>query len=1361
MKKTTILLFLILFCFTLSYGQQVSTYTFAQSTASYTPITGGTILGTATNDDTSFNALSIGFAFNYNGIDFTQVSVNSNGFLAMGATVASSYTAISSGSTNNVVAALNGDLQGNTTTGELSYLTSGTAPNRVFTVQWSNYRHYAATGDNNSFQINLFETSNVVQVTYGSFTQNATNRTRQVGLRGSGNTVYNNRTTTTDWSATTAGATNAASCALSASVVPISGLVFSWTPPLICSGTPNPGNTLSSTALACAGVNFTLSLQNATAGSGVTYQWQTSTDGVVYVNASSNNDSFTTSQTTTTYYQSIVTCTGSAMSTTSTPIMVGMNSVTNCYCTPTYTSGKTFGDLISNIQIAGTTLANNTGTDPVNPSYTYFTGLPNYIATLQAGSTYNVTVSIGTFGNQQVSVWIDYNDDGVFAISERVGFTTAAIAANGTASFPISLACNPALGTHRMRVRDVYATAGSAIDPCANYGYGETEDYNVTISAAVACPQPSALSVNTITTNSANFTWNVGCAETAWDLHLTTAGGGAPSGAPSNPNVSSPFSATSLSPSTAYDFYVRADCASNGTSLWTGPFTFTTNALPPLNDDCSGAISLTVGNNFDAFPLVASNNAATASEVADPSIPAPGCSLYSGGDVWYSVIVPASGNLIIETNPNIGSAITDTGLAAYSGSCGALALVLCDDDASLNGYFSLITLTGRTPGEVLYIRTFEYGNGSSDTFQISAYDCPSTTPAPSGDAAQTFCSDTNPMVASLVAVGTAIQWYSTPTGGTALSTTDVLVSGSLYYATQTVNCESFSRLEVTATVTTNPVTPTGDSAQTFCPTTSPTLASLAVTGTGLVWYDAPSAGNVLPNTTVLTATTYYVAATNGACESNGRLAISTSSFCPPEVCLNDTYGQYPGSTFVPNSANCDGFTSQTITTGGWAGEYSLVNVVSGQTYIFASSISSDVITIATNDGATAFTSGVGSITWVATISGDVRFYTHLTGCGSSTSSRTRSVACGIISTDLPDYVNLQYPSTLSFAQGGSDTVYGQVYEGGLTDVAPNITGQASGITAWVGISPLGSNTNPNTWTNWVVATWNSGHVSNNDEYQATIGATLLPGTYYYATRFRLNSGAYVYGGIDTSNNGNFWDGTTYNSGVLTVIPPPAPANDDCTAAITLTSGGVFGDYPATGTNVGATNSNPPAPGCATFSGADVWYSVTIPASGSLTIETNPNTGSAITDTGLAAYSGSCGALALVLCDDDASLNGFFSLITLTGRTPGEVLYVNVWDYAGGDFGTFQVSAYDASLGSISFDNANFSYYPNPVKNMLNLSYTQNISSVVVFNLLGQEVVSRAVNANQSQIDMSHLPTGTYMVKLTADNQVKTIKVIKE
>ncbi|WP_442787770.1 GEVED domain-containing protein [Flavobacterium suncheonense] len=389
-----------------------------------------------------------------------------------------------------------------------------------------------------------------------------------------------------------------------------------------------------------------------------------------------------------------------------------------CYCDPIYTTGKTDGDLISNIEIIGTTLSNNTGADPVNPAFTYFTGMPNYTATLQAGNTYTVSVTVGSYGGQNVAVWIDYNDDGTFDTSERVGYTTGSIAANGTATFQIVVACNPALGTHRMRVRDVWNTTGINIDPCDSYGYGETEDYNVTISAAVACPQPSMLAANAITTDSASLTWNIGCAENLWNVHLTTAGGGAPVGTGSNPGVTNPLNITgTLLPSTTYEFYVQADCAGNGTSLWTGPFTFTTNALPPANDDCASAVVLIPGGVFNTNAVVGTNVAATNSNP-----PAPGCASFSGGDVWYTVTVPASGNITIETNSNAGSPITDTGLAVYSGTCGSLTLVECDDDDSADGNFSMIALTGRTPGEVLYINTWEYGGGTEGTFRISAYD---------------------------------------------------------------------------------------------------------------------------------------------------------------------------------------------------------------------------------------------------------------------------------------------------------------------------------------------------------------------------------------------------------------------------------------------------------------------------------------------------------------------------------------------------------------------------------------------------------------------------------------------------------------
>ncbi|RYF67989.1 MAG: hypothetical protein EOO39_20225, partial [Cytophagaceae bacterium] len=152
--------------------------------------------------------------------------------------------------------------------------------------------------------------------------------------------------------------------------------------------------------------------------------------------------------------------------------------------------------------------------------------------------------------------------------------------------------------------------------------------------------------------------------------------------------------------------------------------------------------------------------------------------------------------------------------------------------------------------------------------------------------------------------------------------------------------------------------------------------------------------------------------------------------------------------------------------------------------------------------------------------------------------------------NTPDYVNLQFPATASFPAGGSVAVFGQVYEAGVTEAA----GAGAGIEAWVGISPIGSNTNPSTWATFVPATFNV-QSGNNDEYTATIGSTLVAGTYYYATRFRINNGPYVYGGYPN----NEWNGTTSNSGVLTVSANPtqcptltSPAN----AAVNVPRGSI-------------------------------------------------------------------------------------------------------------------------------------------------------------------------------------------------------------
>ncbi len=137
--------------------------------------------------------------------------------------------------------------------------------------------------------------------------------------------------------------------------------------------------------------------------------------------------------------------------------------------------------------------------------------------------------------------------------------------------------------------------------------------------------------------------------------------------------------------------------------------------------------------------------------------------------------------------------------------------------------------------------------------------------------AQTFCNSAT--VANLVTTaGTNIQWYAALTGGTALAGTTPLVTGTTYYASQTVGtCES-TRTAVAVTITTA-TAPTAV-APTFC--TSATVANLVATGTAIQWYAAATGGASLASTTALaTGTTYYASQTVGTCEST-RTAVAVT-----------------------------------------------------------------------------------------------------------------------------------------------------------------------------------------------------------------------------------------------------------------------------------------------------------------------------------------------------------------------------------------------------------------------------------------------------------------------------------------------------
>ena len=171
-------------------------------------------------------------------------------------------------------------------------------------------------------------------------------------------------------------------------------------------------------------------------------------------------------------------------------------------------------------------------------------------------------------------------------------------------------------------------------------------------------------------------------------------------------------------PPTTGDYRIhlnRFDCATTNNLNGDIVVTYTSAPTPPSNNDCTNAITLTT-NLSCSFATYTNLNATDSGET-----PTPGCSSYLGGDVWFSVVVPAAGSLEIDTNTGV---ITDGGMAVYSGTCGSLALVACDDDSSANGLMPYLSLTGQTPGNTLYIRFFERGNDNNGTFDICAIEPP-------------------------------------------------------------------------------------------------------------------------------------------------------------------------------------------------------------------------------------------------------------------------------------------------------------------------------------------------------------------------------------------------------------------------------------------------------------------------------------------------------------------------------------------------------------------------------------------------------------------------------------------------------------
>ena len=328
---------------------------------------------------------------------------------------------------------------------------------------------------------------------------------------------------------------------------------------------------------------------------------------------------------------------------------------------------------------------------------------------------------------------------------------------------------------------------------------------------------------------------------------------------------------------------------------------------------------------------------------------------------------------------------------------------------------------------------------------------------------------------------------------------------------------------------TNPIVNAGNDLV-LCAGGSVQLAGVASIGSGsgstapltILWSPAAglSATNILnPIATPTSTTTYTLTATQGTCTSQDQVVVTVN----PTPTVSGTTQTFCQGTSVTLSANG-------TPTGG-----AFLWTPGGQT--------TNSITVSPT----------------ATTSYNVQY--TIGGCIAN-SSITATQINGL------DFANIQAPGISSICEGQNITLYGQVFEAGLTEAV----GQGAGITVQYGIST--TDTDPATWplSAWSSATYNPASLvnPNNDEYQATL-SNLAPGTYYYAFSYTYN-GCTVYGGYNTIGGG-FWNGTSNLSGIIVVNPNITPSFAPIAA---ICSGSAFPALPATSTN-GITGTWSPAP----------------------------------------------------------------------------------------------------------------------------------------------------------------------------------------
>jgi hypothetical protein len=1245
-----------------------------------------------------------------------------------------------------------------------------------------------------------------------------------------------------------------------------------------CSGTPTPGNTISSSNSICLGESITLSLQNITTGSGVTYQWKSSTDGITYTAISGAiNPTLTISPTQAEFYICEVTCSAGPTSGSSLPFqIIFTNNITSTI--PNTRCGTGSVDLMA---------TGNTGTTI------------NWYSDSVGGSP----LAIGnTFTTPSINTTTTYYAAATTSSSGNITLGAGATNSSSTAASFFPGSWGGAKTQYIIRASELIQ-AGITAGPITNLGFEPTNSGQTYQGFYVNVGHTT---LNTAPTST--FVPNT-------NLTLVYAGSEANDGyTPIANTINNLVFGTGTGTSNSFIW----DGASNIviSISWSRVPSASTSTSTTMKVDNVGFVSSAYRQRDNVTPTAMLDETSVNSTSSNrPKFTINGQLLCSSPRVAIVASVTTPPNLSLSL-PNVTICESDTSATiTLTSSVGDYNTYTWSPSSGVTGNESTGWQFNPTVS-TLYTLTASQTSGSlcstTTTFNVIVNPLPTSliiTPT-----STSTCIDT---IQSLVTSGGIIGVEGKVGSGTSTNTTSTPFKG-YWGGSKTQALYTASELTALGMVAGQNINTIGFVALSGTPnllnnfTINAGFVSNSTLGTDFI----SGATNV-----VLSPASYTPSSGSGNLDFTMTTPLNWDgvSNLLIETCFNNNNGggAIANSISVESSTVVSGlnlYRSQD-NTADVCSNTTLPSVSTNRPNLRISTIESTLITWSpVND---LYTDAAATIAYVANTNAPTVYYkssiantntytataTTAFNCFVNTTASITTLDCGI------PYVNLQFPGTATIETCNTQTFYAQVYKAGVTEAA----GQGSGITAWIGTNT--TNTDPATWpeTSWQLATFNV-QFGNNDEYQATFGP-MAAGTYYVASRFVFTPGNYVYGGY-TPTGGGIWDGTNNISAVLTVndvTAPTASSQSFCNSATvadlvatgtalqwyTASTGGtsltsttplVSGDYyvsqtinscESIRTMVSVTINVTSAPTassqsfCNSATVGDLvatgtalqWYaastggtalaSTTPLVSGDYYVSQTLNScessrtmvsvtvnvtsaptassqsfcnGATVADlvaagTALQWYTMSTGGTALA--DTTTLVSGDYyvsqtlnscesprTLVTVsittvptpTGNALQTVTETNASDATIEDLvvsGTgiiWYPSSADAAAGTNaivagtqlisgatyyavsvvgpcsstplavtvtvvletkSFDVKGLKYYPNPVLDVFSVNYSQNITSIEIYDLSGRKVKGNKVNNTEASIDMSELAASVYVVKVFAEGQSTEFKIIKK